>query len=69
MERAPVTSDLVVSAGYDARSGTLEIELTGGRIYQYYQVPATIYEQLMAAESKGKYFNYNIKGAYAYALV
>ena len=64
-----MTSEAVVSAGYDANAGTLEIELIGGRVYQYYQVPAAIYDQLMAAESKGKFFNYNIKNAYAYSPV
>ena len=69
MERVPITSVTVASAGYDPASETLEIEFTNGRVYQYYQVPAAIYEQFMEADSKGRFFNFSIRSAYPYSVV
>ena len=57
MERIPVTSTTMSSIGYDLGSRTLEIEFTGGAIYQYFEVPEEIYQGLLNAESKGQYFN------------
>jgi len=39
-----VQSDL---DGYDSRSETLEVEFTNGAVYQYYNVPLTLYEAFM----------------------
>jgi len=46
---------------------TLEIEFLTGSIYQYFDVPETVHQELMAASSHGKFFNANIKGVYRYA--
>lgn len=46
---------------------TLEIEFHGGRVYQYYNVPKRIYQELMAASSHGKYHHRKIKGSYRYS--
>ena len=53
MLRDPVSSSNIASIGYDPGSETLEIEFTNGSIYQYFNVPAGLHEQLMAAPSKG----------------
>jgi uncharacterized protein YqiB (DUF1249 family) len=63
MERQDVESSVIESAGY---SMVLEIEFENGRIYQYYDVPVSVYLELMAAESKGKYFNAHIRNEYKY---
>lgn len=57
MERVPVDSTTMTSIGYDAEARILEIEFTGGAIYQYLDVPEEIYQELLNAESKGRYFN------------
>jgi len=57
------------SVGYAAKSRILEIEFDSGAVYQYLGVPARIYEQLLAAESKGQYFNSEIRGVYPYVQV
>ena len=62
IERIPVESSSLVSAGYDPASETLEVEFRTG-IYQYVGVPTDRYEGLMAAESKGAYFNQFIRDA------
>lgn len=68
MKREPVSSSNVVSVGYDAPSETLEVEFKNG-IYQYYNVPQTIYDQMMVAESIGKFLNDSIKPFYPFARV
>jgi hypothetical protein len=67
MERLPVTSTDINSVGYDVDSQVLEIEFHKGGMYQYFEVPQEIYEELMGADSKGKYFNMNIKKAYSFS--
>lgn len=56
------------SVGYDARSRILEIEFDSGSVYQYLGVP-TWYEGLRRAESKGRYFNTEIRDLYPYVQV
>ena len=69
MNRAPVASTNIASVGYDEPSQTLEVEFTNGTVYQYYNVPQPVYEQLMQAASKGQYLAYQIKNAYPYSRV
>ena len=61
MDRTRVDSRGVVSAGYERRSNTLEIEFPGGAVYQYLRVPEVLYRDLLAAESKGRFVNHYIK--------
>lgn len=53
------------SVGYDAAQQILEVEFTSGTVYQYLEVPATVFTGLMAAASKGRYFNQEIRDDYA----
>jgi len=69
MERQSVSSSDLASVGYDKNSQVLEIEFNNGAIYQYLNVPASIHAGLMAASSKGRYFNDHIKGVYQYRKV
>ncbi len=63
MERVEIVSSVVQSAGH---SRVLEIQFESGRVYQYFDVPESVYEELMQAESKGKYFNAHIRNQYPY---
>ena len=64
MERQRVSSTNVRSIGYDDTTGTLEVEFHSGGIYQYFEVPETVYATLMRASSKGRYLNDHIKDSY-----
>lgn len=64
MERTTVSSSNINSIGYEAETQTLEIEFMRGSVYQYSDVPVEEYEAIMNADSKGKYFNANIKNHY-----
>ena len=61
MEPIPVTSTTMISVGYDFETRVLEIEFIDGAIYQYFDVPEELYQGLLNAESKGRYFNLVIK--------
>tara|TARA_R110002110_G_scaffold405550_1_gene624804 strand:- start:72902 stop:74944 length:2043 start_codon:yes stop_codon:yes gene_type:complete len=69
MEREMVVSSSVLSIGYEPTSSTLEVEFNVSGIYQYYNVPEPIFQQLMESDSKGKFINAYIKPAYPYSRV
>ena len=70
MERQYVSSSNIASIGFDPDNMILEIEFLNGAVYQYYDVPQSIYDGLMAADSHGKYFAaYIKKGGYRYAQI
>ena len=69
MERYTVASSNIASIGYDADTDTLEVEFLSGAIYQYYNVPQNMYDQLVQAGSKGRFLNTYIKNAYPYSRV
>jgi hypothetical protein len=64
--RCPVQSSLLESVGYCPLSCILELELRDGSLYRYYGVPLYICWNLLCADSKGRYFNRYVKGAFAY---
>jgi hypothetical protein len=69
MQRTPLKSRAVVSAGYDAESRVLELEFHNGRVYRYRDVPEGVYQFLMRTESKGGYVNRMIQDRYSYEEV
>lgn len=69
MERYSVPSSNIASIGYDEGTETLEVEFLSGSVYQYYNVPLNMYEQLMQDGSKGRFLNTYIKNAYPYSRV
>ena len=62
MERQPVTSSNLAEVGYDPELETLEVQFRHGGVYQYFNVPAFMYERLMSADSLGSFFNAVRKG-------
>jgi hypothetical protein len=63
--RRPVESNLIQSVGYDLPSSILELEFVDGKgLYEYYDVPLSVYSRLMNAESLGAYFNEHIRDLY-----
>ncbi len=69
MIRQPVSSSNISSIGYDPESRTLEIEFHSGGVYQYFNVPESIYNALMSASSQGSYFHHYIKGQYRWTKI
>ena len=70
-------SSQLAATDYDAATQTLYIQFHPGKtssegpIYSYANVPQKVYDELMAAESKGRYFSQVLKGRkeYPHALV
>lgn len=61
-----LNSSNVQGFGFDEGTGELTVEYTGGARYAYFGVPTGVVEKLRLAESKGKFINANIKGAYQF---
>jgi hypothetical protein len=68
MQTTSVESTLLATVAYDTRRKVLQLELRNQVIYQYFGVPTTVYEALLRAPSKGKYFNQAIRGKFPYSL-
>jgi len=61
-----VESSMIHAVGYDPETKTLEVVFNSGKVYCYEKVPPKVYEELMAAESKGQYMRGNIIDFYPY---
>jgi KTSC domain len=64
-----MTRQLIISTGlksvaYDVIAQVLEVELQSGSVSRYFEVPQPVYEALMSAPSKTRYFNDNVAGKY-----
>ena len=64
VERVELQSRSIKAAGYDPEKALLEVEFHSGAMYRYGGVPARVYQELLAAESHGRYFNQNIRNRY-----
>lgn len=64
MNRTRVISKNLKSVGHEPLSATLEVEFLDGKVYQYDNVPASIFKSLLQAASKGTYFAKEIKNKY-----
>lgn len=70
MEMTYVESSNLKSVGYDDTQQILYIEFKKSGTYQYFGVDKSVYEGLLFADSKGKYFDQMIKKAgYSYSKV
>jgi hypothetical protein len=69
--RHPVESSAIAKVGYSKRHHILEIEFINGAVYRYLDVPAMVmvYRGLMAAESKARFYDSNIKRHYRSVVV
>jgi hypothetical protein len=69
MNRTVVNSAAVASVGYDPQACILEVRYRGGGVYQYFDVPASVHEELMAADSMGTLLNTVVKPRYRCARI
>ena len=61
MKRETIDSDSVRSIGYQPENQLLEIEFSGGGVYQYEGVDQWEHLELISAESVGTYVNQELK--------
>lgn len=69
MDRESVSSSNIASVGHDASSQTLEVEFLNGSIYEYYDVPEHVYQELISASSVGGYFAQRVRNVYSFSRI
>lgn len=62
MDRKYVESSMITSMGYDFQQAILEIEFkSNGQVWQYFDVPESLWYEMESASSVGKFFHSNIR--------
>ena len=51
MHRFPIPSTEITQVGYQEDSETLEIQFVKGGVYQFFNVPSTVFDEFMSAPS------------------
>ena len=70
MDRQPVESSNIASIRYDGVTKTLEVEFKkNGSIFQYGEVPQVVHQELINADSVGRYFHAHVKREYPFFQV
>jgi len=67
--RWSLESALLASAAYCAHGAVLELEFRDGACYRFFGVPAACFQQLLASDSKGAYFNRFIRNHFPYQRI
>jgi hypothetical protein len=64
IKRLPVESSALATVGYSKRLRALEIEFRNGAIYRYLEVEPHVYEALLNAASKARFYDQHIRRKY-----
>lgn len=62
-----ISSSAIKFADYKAEAKELSITFSSGRTYTYFNVPLSIYDGLIGAQSPGRFYNDYIKDKYGEA--
>jgi hypothetical protein len=66
---AEIHSTLLARVTYDLGDSCLQLEFCDGAIYAYFAVSETVHRELLAADSKGVYFNTQIRSRFRYTCL
>lgn len=66
LHRVTLESTALAWVCYLEQEHILQVGLCSGREYEYSDVPLATYRQLLAAQSKGKYYNAHIRNHFRY---
>ena len=64
MKMIRVNSSAIRAVGYDPVTARMKILFAQGHSYDFCRVPASVFEELMKAPSKGAYYNAFIRDRY-----
>jgi hypothetical protein len=64
MQTTALKSTSLAEVGYEREESLLRIQFQSGAIYEYFDVPANVYEDLLHASSAGRFFNENVNGEF-----
>jgi hypothetical protein len=62
-------STVIASMNYDASQQKLRVVFVSGLIYEYDNVPESVFQELRTSTVKGKFLNTHIKGHFPYKKV
>jgi hypothetical protein len=65
----PVKSRMLAAVAYDRGWKQLYLKFRSGDVYCYWSVPGEAYQELLAADSKGKYVRSHILNRYRYQRI
>jgi KTSC domain len=68
MQRTGLPSRSIRSAGYDAEQQRLELEFSSGGVYEYFDVPESVYDWLLRVPNKGRYVTKMISNRYRFRV-
>lgn len=63
------TSSSLQDILYDHELALLDVVFRNGDVYRYFNVPARIHQQLLEAESKGRFYNFQIRNHFSFARI
>ncbi len=64
-----VQSSNIDAIGYNRRRTTLYVRFLNGGLYGYFGVSKDVFDEFLAAESKGKFLHAHIKSTYEYEKI
>jgi len=64
MDMIPVWSTAIRAVGYDPTTQRMKIAFVEGHTYDFCRVPQHIFDGLLRAESKGRYYDAYIRDRY-----
>ena len=69
MNTIAVESSTLRTIAYDESRALLRLEFQSRAVYDYFEVPAVVYEALLGASSMGACFNARVRGCFRYDRV
>lgn len=69
MNRQPINSSNIESAGYDEETQVMEVAFLNGGVYRYSNVPKSVWEAFLNGNTPGEYFYHFIRLLYPYYRV
>lgn len=66
LPQTSLDSSSLLSIGYSAAAGVMEIAFHNGSIYRYFALPPDVHQALLGASSKGRYFNAAIRSSFRF---
>ena len=61
-----VISSSISDVEYEVGSKVMTVKFKNGRTYEYANVPREVFQELLTSDSKGRFFNQNIRDNYTF---
>ena len=64
VEWVPLESSVFTAIAYRVGAQQLDLRFQEGKVYRYFACPRSVYIELLAAESKGRYFAQHVRNRF-----